>query len=443
MDTTSPGLPKPHSHTTPLRRQSSNQTADPAFGDAVTGATYFSMSGASSLNQSVPNRPLQNQFLDPTSSSFVSTYDGSRHGRSSRHNSDEENMPPVKNAFGGIDSGLAFQTARQNYYNGPSGTTSTAASRSGSLPPSRNGYGQPTRFVEDMIRQPNPALGSNPSHRPNLSAHGSLYPTQNGAHAPKASIQSTSGDLGNLVSDFGRVNLGRTGQNMQYGGQKDQQFNGQDEAAYQYNQQINNGHAEDLWADDTDDYQAPQDAFPEAMPQGAMAVHGNPYRNVNYGGAYAHSPSSSDARRSQHSPYYSSNATPSSGVHPRVPSRGGYNGTVTTGQAALLDRKLRGLQQEQQGFVSYQPNPMHLRSPYANPYDFQPQQALRMNHLNPSPFYPVPTMPNFMTNQSIPRGPAKDQDPGIGWRSALLEEFRGNNKINKRYELKVRPISFC
>ncbi|KAI1085638.1 ARM repeat-containing protein [Whalleya microplaca] len=36
----------------------------------------------------------------------------------------------------------------------------------------------------------------------------------------------------------------------------------------------------------------------------------------------------------------------------------------------------------------------------------------------------------------IPARPSRDQDPGKGVRSMLLEEFRSNNKSNKRYELK-------
>ena len=40
-------------------------------------------------------------------------------------------------------------------------------------------------------------------------------------------------------------------------------------------------------------------------------------------------------------------------------------------------------------------------------------------------------------------GGAKDQDSGVGVRSILLEEFRLNQKSNKRYELKVKIASSC
>ncbi len=439
LDNTSPGLPKPRSNTSPIRRQNSNQAAPPPFADAASGTSYFSMPTTTPLNQGMPNKTSQSQFAGPASTSFVTpgTYDPSKLGRTSRHNSDEENRPPTKSlAFGGIDSGLAFQTARHNYYNNPSGYTSSAASRSGSLPPSRNGISQSSRFVDDTPRQTNPGIGLAPSHRSNLSAHGSMYPLQNNSHHQKSSAQSSSADLGNLVGDFNGVHLGRAGQNTYYAGYKDHQYASQDEASYHYSHQINAGGADELWIAESDDYQATQEPFPEGLPPGVMVSQDNLYRNAPYGGQYSHSPSNSDARRGQHSPYYSSNGTPSSGFQPRVPSRGSYNGTVTTGQAALLDRKLRGLQQEQQVYLPNQHNPLQFRTPYSHPYDFHPQHTLRMNPL--AAYYPVPPMPNLLNNQPIPRGPAKDQDLGIGWRSALLEDFRGNSKTNKRYELKVR-----
>lgn len=44
---------------------------------------------------------------------------------------------------------------------------------------------------------------------------------------------------------------------------------------------------------------------------------------------------------------------------------------------------------------------------------------------------------NYVTGLPVPVRPSRDQDPGKGVRSVLLEEFRGNAKSNKRYELKV------
>ena len=437
LENTSPGLSKAHSTNSPLRRQNSNQAVPPPFADAAPGASYFSTPGATSLTQGMPNKLSQGQFLDPTSTNFVGSgvYDSSKVGRTSRHNSDEENRPPAKSlAFGGIDSGVAFQTARQNYYSNTSGYTSSADSRSGSLPPSSNGVNQSARFIDDVHRQTNPAFGSTTSHRPNLSAHGSGYPSQNGAHNQKSRAQSNSADLGNLAGDFGRVNLGRNGPNTYHAGPKEQPWTGQDDASYQYDHQIDSSGRDELWSAEPEDYLATHNSIPENT---SIGVAGSQYRNAPYRATYSHSPSNSDARRSQHSPYYSLSGTPSSGYQPRVPSRGSYNGTVTTGQMTMVDRKLRGIQQEQQGYLPSQPNPLHFRPPYPHMYDFHPQHALRMN-MNPlAAYYSVPPMPNVLTNQPIPRGPAKDQDPGIGWRSALLEDFRSNNKTNKRYELKV------
>ncbi|KAI0180321.1 ARM repeat-containing protein [Hypoxylon sp. FL1284] len=43
---------------------------------------------------------------------------------------------------------------------------------------------------------------------------------------------------------------------------------------------------------------------------------------------------------------------------------------------------------------------------------------------------------NYLPGPVVPSRPSRDQDPGKGMRSAVLEEFRSNTKSNKRYELK-------
>lgn len=429
LDNTSPRLPKSHSSTSPIRRQNSNQAPVQPFADSVSSASsYFPMPTANPLNQGVSGKSSQSQYLDPTSSSFVGNgvFDTAKLGRSSRHNSDEEGRGPTKSlTFGGIDTGGAFQNARQNYYSS-SGYTSSAASRSGSLPPSRNAVNQSSRFVEDNLRQPNSTITSTAFHRPNLSTQSSLYPSHNGFHNQRFSSQSNSADMGTLAGDFNRMNVGRGNQGNSYPGQRDQRFTDQDDVAFQYNQQLS---PDEAWSAGDSEYPGAGEQFSlDSMPQEGMGMQGGPYRNPLYG-SYSHSPSNSDARRSQHSPFYSAGGTPSIGYPQRAPSRGSYSGTVTTGQAALLDRKLRGLQQEQQGYPGNQPNPLHSRQPYPNLYDFHTQQALRM-----AAYYPIPPVPNILTQPQIPRGPAKDHE--IGWRSQLLEEFRSNSKTNKRYELK-------
>ena len=230
---------------------------------------------------------------------------------------------------------------------------------------------------------------------------------------PKFGNQSSSADLGPLTGNFDKLSLSR-GNNAIYPQHRDS-----DELVdYEY---ARNGNTNNEWEMD-ETYIANPAFSPHTLPS-----H-EPYRASSYGASYSHSPSGSESRRMQ-SPYYSSGGTPAT-FQQRAPSRGSFNSAAATGQAALLDRKLRGLQQEQQG---YQPNPLQYRQ-LPQHYDYHPQHALRMNPL--AAYYSMGPMPNLL-NSHIPRGPARDQAIGQDMRSALLEEFRSNSKTNKRYELKV------
>ncbi|KAH7170280.1 armadillo-type protein [Dactylonectria macrodidyma] len=52
------------------------------------------------------------------------------------------------------------------------------------------------------------------------------------------------------------------------------------------------------------------------------------------------------------------------------------------------------------------------------------------------PGYGIPLHANYALGANVPIRPARDQDPGKGVRSVLLDEFRLSNKSTKRYELK-------
>jgi len=106
------------------------------------------------------------------------------------------------------------------------------------------------------------------------------------------------------------------------------------------------------------------------------------------------------------------------------------------GQAALLDKKLSRLQQEQQGYVMPTSNTLHPRLPYAShPYEYQTYGSVRMNPL--TPYYTIGAYPQLPTTLAAPRGPSREQEQSHVIRSPLLEEFRTtNNKTTKRYELK-------
>ena len=437
VDDPSPKMPGNRSNTSPMHRQNSTQLLSQGFPENPSTTSYFSVP---STSIGVHSKQAQSSFLDPTSTSFVTSnvFDPPKLGRASRQNSDEEPRSLAKGVpYSGVDNGLSIQSGRQNHYSGLPSYNSSAASRSGSIPPPRQDTSQSgPRFIDDIPRQQDTHLGSTFSHRPNLSSQSSRYTSNGGSHIQKFSAQSSTADLGSLAGNFDKLSLARGNPNMYHQSQKESQFSGDEPADYEYSHQSNSNNFNEHWAIDDVGYQG-QNPFPhETLSPGPMALHEHQYRQNPYGPPYTNSLGGGEARRSQHSPYYSSVGTPSS-YQQRAPSRGSVNSAVVTGQAAALDRKLRGLQQEQQGYLPPQPNPLHFRPPFPQHYDFHPQHALRMNPL--AAYYPVPPMHNIL-GPHIPRGPARDQDPAQHLRSALLEEFRSNTKTNKRYELKVSII---
>lgn len=80
------------------------------------------------------------------------------------------------------------------------------------------------------------------------------------------------------------------------------------------------------------------------------------------------------------------------------------------------------------------------------PYFYElPRATLRSDQLNFACGYPM-LIPPYQSPQLILTHLAKEQDVGIGFRSALLEEFRNNSKYNKKYELKdlhYHIVEFC
>ncbi len=425
-----------------MRHQPSNQLAPQSVAEAGSvNSSYFSIPTVTAMSQGFSSKAMQKNFLDPTSGSFQtsSVFDSTTLGRSSRHNSDEGNRRPTKQLSIGTNENTrpSMHSDRQNFYNSVSGYNSSAASRSGSLPPSRNGVGQSSRFDEEP---PNPQYSqfgptTTMSHRPHMSSHSASYSMHSIPHGQKYGDQPSPTQLGILTEDLGKLNIGRGNQDVNYPLAKESVYSGHNPLAYEYAQRPGTNSASDAWGHEDNAYQDSVDSFePDLISGGSLTQQGQ-YRSMASGGHYSHSPSNSDARRSQPSPYYPTGETPPSGYQHRAPSRGSLSVNLPTSQAALLDHKLRGLQQEQQIYAASQPNPFQYRASFTHAYDFHPQSALRMNPL--APYYPVAPAANLMNGPPIPRGPAREQDPGQHLRSPLLEEFRNNSKTNKRYELKV------
>lgn len=445
VDNTSPTLSSAHTNrsTSPMRRQSSNQLRPPSFAESIPGTAPFFINPGPTV-QGIPSKSARKPFPDPTSGSFVAAnpFDQAPLDRS-RHNSDENSRYPTKALnLGDGDVGIKMQSGRQALQN-ISGYNSGAGSRSGSLPPSRNGGADPSRFSDDAVNNTYSHLGASAStslQRQNLSAHAPTHAPRTGPYPPRMASQSNSTQASVLVGELHQMNLGRETQSLYFAPQKEgsnpNHMHGN--FVHDYSHQLMTNDPADAWGGEENGYQASHDGFaPDSiiLPPGGLLPHSSPYRGIPFG-TYPHSPSHSDPRRSQHSPFYSTGETPPSGIQPRAPKAGGHVNGVPNGQAALLDRKLRGLQQEQQAHPS-QPNPLQFRPPYAPSYEYH-HHTLRMNPL--APFYHMPAVPSLLTPPAIPRGPAREHDAGQHVRSALLEEFRTSGKTNKRYELKVNPV---
>ena len=440
VDNTSPTLSSSHTNrsTSPMRRQSSNQLRPPSFAEPIPGNSPFFINPVASVGQGIP-KSSRKPFPDPTPGSFVAAnpFDQAPLDRSSRHNSDENNRYSAAKTLnmGDSDMGIKVPPGRQTLQN-ISGYNSGAASRSGSLPPSRNDGADPSRFSDDSVNNTYSHLGpsaSASSQRQTHSTHASSHAPRTGPYGQRMANQSNLTQAGVLAGDLNKMNLGRDTQSFYLTPQKEASNpNNLSAFMHDYPHQLPNSDQTDVWSGEENGYQASHDGFvSNGVLPGGLLPHSSQYRGISLG-TYPHSSSNNDARHSQHSSFYSTGETPPSGVQHRAPKAGHVN-EVSNRQAALLDRKLRGLQQEQQAHPS-QPNPLQFRPPYAPSYEYHPQ-TLRMNPL--APFYHMPAVPSLLTPPAIPRGPAREHDVGQHVRSALLEEFRTSGKTNKRYELKV------
>ncbi|KAI4261283.1 MAG: hypothetical protein L6R42_003512 [Xanthoria sp. 1 TBL-2021] len=439
VDDTSPGLSSTttrRSGTSPMRRQDSNQQVPQSYPDLMSNnSSNFLIPGSTQLS----TKTSQYYSGDPNTTAFIPnrTFEMNPVHRSSRHNSDEDDRYVARSmGFGSTDASLAVQPHRQSSRDDASGFGSSVASRSGSLPPSRNGV-DPSQFDEGAQIPSYPhvngsSTAGNP-YRSNSSAQAFAFARNSSNHTQRFGELSNAADINNMTGDLTMMALGKEQQNSQagYGLQTGSTYPGQGLLPYQLLQQNDSSSTGAAWEFDENAYPELQNPYAQNTMM-SLPQHGQ-YRNPAFRSPYPHSPTSNDGRRNQQSSYGSTDVASSYALQSRAPSRGTLSGNVAAGQTLALDRKLRGLQQEQQGLMPPHPNSMQFRPPFANPYDFHTQNALRMNPLHS--YYAVPPMANLLP-QVIPRGPAKDQDTAHSTRSACLEEFRSNSKTNKRYELK-------
>jgi len=425
----------------PIRHRNSTKNPPPQTLNDNPRSTspYFSVNRPVAIGQGTSNKSPQKAFLDPTSGSFVASrgLDSTSFGGFQRHNSDDENRRQVNSiVFGNNDGGIGVNSDRHGLSTdrGYSTSCSGAASTSGSLPPSRNGTEQIAQYSakvadKSQYSQLTQASAFFPSHRPTYSARTSSFSSQ----ANNQRYDDFTGQLqeAEMVANFSKIRMDNGNEQGCSGMNGTAQFSSQPPYDYGYARQMQSNTPSNVWGLDESGYQNSLETF---TPDGMPGQQYNPYRNSQLADRESDSPGASDYRR-LHSPYYSSGGTPPGGAEQyRTSSRGGVPNRATHGQAALLERRLKGLQQEQQGYIHPQATPLQLRGPFTQSYDYGTQTGLRMNPL--APYYPMAAVGGF-PGPMIPRGPSRDHDVGQNLRSALLEEFRSNNKTSKRYELKV------
>jgi hypothetical protein len=158
-------------------------------------------------------------------------------------------------------------------------------------------------------------------------------------------------------------------------------------------------------------------------------------RNDSFGDPNNASPTASEYRRSFNSPYYSNSGTPPTGPESmRTASNSGISSRASHRHGQSFDRGYKD-SGSIRDYHSIQPNPLQGNYGYHPPQELSGYPgAMRMNPLA-NPY----TMPGYVSIPGLPSAPrfqSREAEHPQVVRSPLLEEFRMNNKNNKRYELR-------
>jgi len=314
--------------------------------------------------------------------------------------------------------------------------SSTTASRSGSLPPSRHGS-EPVQFPQNsdsFSRFPPAQPSSSRNNLPSLSqlggrayqdARSDSIHSETALMLERLSLSDHEPQPQVSLHKHSLSRNGFTNPNPFASSFLESGFPRQppSEDSYSFdNQSLNNGSGT---------------YTPNGYPAAATGERYNNYRESRADRGTV-TPSTSSLRQS---PYYSVGGTPPVFDH-LYPSRGeATTRALINNNPALLESKLRALQQAQaQAFL----DPLHpqypqmlaqLRGAY-NPYAYQMHSAMHMNGLTATLPVPMPVMsitPGMIVE--APKGPRQEAE-GTSIMSALLNEFKSNNK-NRRWELKV------
>lgn len=159
-----------------------------------------------------------------------------------------------------------------------------------------------------------------------------------------------------------------------------------------------------------------------------------PYQSLSRLGERDASPAGDFARGLGNS-FYPSMRTPPVAANQLRPSSGHrMSSQIGDGQSVLLDRRLRGLPQDQDLHQHVAGAAMHQRLSFPSSYELSGYSAARLNGFSPY----LQMQYNALPSAVVQRVSHREPDPSQVVRSPLLEEFRTHNKSNKRYELKVK-----
>lgn len=161
-----------------------------------------------------------------------------------------------------------------------------------------------------------------------------------------------------------------------------------------------------------------------------------PYdRTSSFGDLATASSTASEYKRSLNSPLYSNTGTPPTGPESlRTASNSVVSNQTFNGYSPSFERRLQDVS-SYRDYNALPLNPLQNNFGYPSAHDFSAYPgSIRMNPLA-NPY----TVPGYLSMTGLPPAPRfqlrDSEHPQIA-RSPLLEEFRMNNKSNKRYELR-------
>ncbi|KAL2002502.1 hypothetical protein VTN02DRAFT_6637 [Thermoascus thermophilus] len=396
-----------------------NDRSAPALAETSDATSYFSLPRPSAIGQT-PAGSAQKGYLNPTSEAFSSSSaDTISFGSFGGFRNEEGGRRQLNSsAFGGSSVGPGFPTKQ------------ALSSADRDVPRSDDIIGSMnvpsfTQAVSESISQGSSraAVSAPYSH---LSHNSGSFASQRPTHPAYPSFHSESPAFESRYPD-GQLDLNSGLSKLQL---NDSGFPSQQRPSYvsqgSYDASLNRLKYE-VVADEAG-YQALNAYTLDGPPELPVGYHSGTSR---FGGRGSVSPSEYTRFNS---PFYSAAGTPPvAAAQYRTSSASRLSNQAADGPATLLDRKLRGLQQEQD-FAQSAANVLQPRLQFPTAYDLACYPAARFNSL--SGFYPVAPFGGLGAAAFVPRGPHRDHDPSQVVRSPLLEEFRTNSKGNKRYELK-------